>query len=90
MQVNKGQIKQKVYRRTERRAEPAFSEIRSRSQNNTARCPYCRNIFFGPDRSVALRHLDNHIMRKHFDRVKAIWKKVSEILLSPREAVTAA
>jgi hypothetical protein len=30
-------------------------------------------------------------MRKHFDRVKAIWKKVSEILFSsPREAVTAA
>ncbi|HXG08129.1 MAG TPA: hypothetical protein VNI77_12480 [Nitrososphaera sp.] len=90
MQISKGPIKQKIYRRTERRREPAFVEIRQRAQSDTVKCPYCRNLFFGPDRGAALQHLDNHIMRKHFDRVRAVWNEVSEILFSPQGAATAA
>lgn len=88
--VNKEGVKQKIYRRTERRAEPAFSEILAKAQNNnTIRCRYCNNVFYGITRKDALQHLDNHIRRKHSERVEAIRKKASVISL-PREAVTPA
>lgn len=91
MQISKGQIKRKVYRRTERRMEPAFIEIRQKAQSNEVRCTHCNNVFFGPDRNAALQHLDSHLMRKHFDRVRETWHKVSEVLFSsPQEAATAA